>query len=72
MYLICNMGCDDTTYTEIDLSPYEYRVLEKFALENNKNATYQCKPLIEVYSEYQKEDGYYSYKEKDNLIPRED
>ena len=73
MYLICNVGCDDRTCTEIDLSPYEYRVLEKFALENNKNATYQCKPHIEIYSEYQKDDDYYYfYKEKDNLISREE
>lgn len=49
-------GCDDTTYTELSLSPYEYRVLEKFALENNKNSKYQCQPILEIYSEYQKKD----------------
>lgn len=72
MYLVCNVGCDDTTYTEIHLSPYEYRVLEKFALENNKNSSYGCQPHIEIYSEYQKEDDYYIYKDKDNLVPKEE
>lgn len=71
MYLICNVGCDDITYTEISLSPYEYRVLEKIAIENNKNSSYQCQPHIEIYSEYIKEDGFYNYDYKDNLVPRE-
>ena len=72
MYLICNCGCDDTTHTEMDLSPYEYRVLEKFAIENNKNSGCQCQPEIEIYSEYEKEDGYYDYDYKNNLIPRKE
>lgn len=53
-YLICNVGCDDTTKTEIDLSPYEYKILKKFAIENNRNVTYQCQPSIEIYSKYRK------------------
>ena len=73
MYLICNVGCDDTTYTEIDLSPYEYRVLEKIAIENNKKSIYMCQPHIEIYSEYEKEDeDYYNYDYKNNLIPRKE
>lgn len=71
MYLICNVGCDDTTYTEIELSPYEYRVLEKIAIANNKTGG-GCKPVIEIYSDYEKEDGWYNYDEKNNLIPREE
>lgn len=72
MYLICNVGCDDTTYTELDLSQYEYRVLEKIAIENNKNSRYGCQPKIEIYSEYQKENGYFNYKWEDNLVPIEE
>ena len=72
MYLICNYGCDDVTYTEMDLSPYEYRVLEKFAFENNKNSEYGCQPRIEIYSEYKRKGGCYDYSYKDNLIQKED
>lgn len=71
MYLICNEGCHDITYTELSLSPYEYKVLEKFAIENNKTGGC-CKPVIEIYSEYKKENGYYNYNYKDNLVPREE
>lgn len=71
-YLIRNEGCDDTTETEMDLSEYEYRVLEKFAVENNKNSHCGCQPRIEIYSNYKKEDEYYEYDYKDNLIPRKE
>ena len=71
MYLICNVGCDDTTYTELSLSPYEYRALEKFAIENNKTGG-GCKPVIEIYSEYKMENGYYYYDYDDNLVPRKE
>ena len=70
-YLIRNEGCDDTTETEMDLSEYEYRVLEKFAVENNKNSHCGCQPRIEIYSNYKKEDEYYEYDYKDNLIQRQ-
>ena len=56
-YLIRNEGCDDTTETEMDLSEYEYRVLEKFAVENNKNSHCGCQPRIEIYSNYKKEEN---------------
>ena len=69
MYLICNIGYDDVTYTEMDLSPYEYRVIEKFAIENNKNSEHRCQPEIEIYSEYKKGKWGYKIERKNNLIP---
>ena len=75
-YLICNNGCDDTTYTEIELTEEELQIIIRFAKENNKNSTYQCKPSIAIYGKYSinkdedDEDGYfwYDYNDEDNLV----
>lgn len=72
-YLIIIEGCHDDARFEIELSPYEYRVLEKVAIENIKSRTCSCQPKIEIYSQYKKiDDDYYEYSSKDNLIPEEE
>lgn len=53
-YLIIIEGCHDDARFEIELSPYEYRVLEKVAIENIKSRTCSCQPKIEIYSQYKK------------------
>ncbi len=47
-YRIENIGCDDTTYTEMLLTKEELETLVKFALENNKNSKYGCQPKITI------------------------
>ena len=51
-YLICNNGCDDTTYTEIELTDEELQTLIKIAKENNKNSSYECQPKIGIFKDY--------------------
>lgn len=67
-YLIENEGCDDTTYTEMDLSDDELKILIRFAKENNKTGG-GCKPTINIYEKYCKEAHYFT-DEKDNLIEK--
>lgn len=75
-YLICNIGCDDTTETEIELTEEELKTIIRFAKENNENSTYQCKPSIAIYGKYlinktgNDEDDYfwYEYNDEDNLV----
>ena len=57
-YLICNEGCDDTTYTEIELNDEELKTLIKIAKENNKTGG-GCKPIIHVYKDYKTDGDYY-------------
>lgn len=75
--LINNMGCDDTTYTIMDLEENELQFLIKFANENNKNSKYGCQPSIAIYKNFtinRDEDDYdesyiwYEYSSKDNLV----
>lgn len=47
--LICNDGCDDTTYTIMEVTKEELKTLIKFKRANNKNSTYQCEPKIRIY-----------------------
>lgn len=57
-YMICNMGCDDSTLSEMELTKEELNVLIKFATENNKNSKHDCQPQIEIYDNYElDEDG---------------
>lgn len=61
-YLIANNGCDDITYTEMELNYFELQLILKYARLNNKNSRYGCQPTISVYQDYEKqEDGYYNY-----------
>ena len=68
-YLICNEGCDDTTYTEIELNDEELKTLIKIAKENNKTGG-GCKPIIHVYKDYKKnykkDEGYFIIKSNFN------
>ena len=72
-YLICNMGCDDTTTFEIELNEKEFEIIKKFCLENNKNSTYRCEPAIAIYSNYKKivnnsDNFYYEYDYEQDLL----
>lgn len=68
-YLIMNMGCDDTTKTEIELTDDEFKAIRKFAIENNKNVGCQCQPEIAIFSTYTKfTDGSYDVNWCDDLI----
>ena len=60
--LICNNGCDDTTYTELEVNKEELNTLVRFAKKNNENSSYGCMPKIEIYTEYKFEDGFYHFK----------
>lgn len=69
-YLICNNGCHDTTYTEIDLNDKEFETLKRFIIENNKNGG-GCCPTIEIFknSDYKKDKwGYYQPDYTKNLV----
>lgn len=57
--LICNDGCDDSTYTEIELSNEELNTLIKIAKANNKNSGYGCQPKIRIYKDYEKNEDYF-------------
>lgn len=70
-YLVLNIGCDDTTYTEIELTEEELKTIIRFAKENNKNSTYRCKPSLEIYEKYSISDincFWYDYNDEDNLV----
>ena len=73
--LINNMGCDDTTYTIMNLEENELQFLIKFANENNKNSKYGCQPTIAIYKNFtinrdKDDENYimYDYNSKDNLM----
>ena len=69
-YLMVNVGCHDDTETELELSDKELEFLLKIVKENNKNGG-GCKPVIEIYKEYEKKENtygyYYDYLEKEPL-----
>ena len=54
VYLICNTGCHDTTYTEMVLTKEQLDILLVFGRMNNENSDYQCQPQISIYSKYEK------------------
>lgn len=49
LYMIKNNGCDDTTTSVMKLTKSEYRTLSRFIRKNNKNSTYGCQPVIEIF-----------------------
>ena len=51
-YLIENIGCDDTTRFEIELTDEELKTIIRFIKENNKASEYGCQPSIEIYDRY--------------------
>jgi hypothetical protein len=56
-YLIENMGCDDETDFEIELTDEELEIILKFIKLNNENATGHCQPVIGIYKDYFYRDG---------------
>ena len=73
VYLICNEGCHDTTYTEMELTENQFNVLLVFGIMNNENSDYQCKPKISIYLKYEKEQTeygtvFYNCKDENNLL----
>ena len=60
-YLICNYGCDDEVQFEIKLTEEQAKFLIKIFEENNKRASYQCKPSLFICDKYtKKENGWYN------------
>lgn len=55
-YRIENEGCDDTTYSEMELTEQELELLIKFAKENNKNSHCGCQPRIYISEVIEKEE----------------
>ena len=51
-YLIDNIGCDDTTRFEIELTDEELETILKFIKINNESSSYGCQPKIEIYKDY--------------------
>lgn len=49
LYMIKNNGCDDTTTSVMKLTKSEYRTLSRFIRKNNKNSTYVCQPVVEIF-----------------------
>lgn len=68
-YLIANIGCDDTTYTELSLNENELKILIRFAKENNKTAE-GCMPIIRIYENYTKRDGWFEYSKSNDLVEK--
>ena len=56
-YLVNNIGCDDETLFEIELTNEELQIITKFIELNNKNSTGGCQPIIELYDEYYNNDN---------------
>lgn len=48
-YFIENVGCDDTTRLVIDLTENERDIFIKICKELNKNSSYGCQPVIDLY-----------------------
>ncbi len=66
--LIANIGCDDITYTELELNEQELKTIKKFAIENNKNSGCQCQPSIAIYTKYTVDkSGYYQAYDDDDI-----
>lgn len=49
LYLISNTGCDDTTWGLAELTDQEFTRLCRIISDLNKNSTYGCQPMIELY-----------------------
>ena len=72
-YLIENIGCDDTTYTEIELTEEELKAILKFAKKNNNNSEICCQPIISIYDDYIiSNDWYEKYKKGTDLTKEND
>lgn len=50
LYYIENQGCDDTTYGLVALTDEEFAKFRVFIENLNKNSTYGCQPVIEVFT----------------------
>lgn len=47
-YLICNIGCDDSTSKEFNFTDEQYLFLDTVFKELNKESTYGCMPTIYI------------------------
>lgn len=56
-YLVKNIGCDDTTEFEIELTDEELLTIMRFIKENNKVAVYHCQPKIKIFVTNSDEDN---------------
>ena len=60
VYLIENVGCDDTTDAILELTQEEFEFLNNIFEQINKNSSYSCQPKIKFIPEsrVEKLDGY--------------
>lgn len=65
-YHIKNIGCDDTTEFEIELTDEELKTVIRLFEENNKNSSYGCMPRLYIY-EFDKDKTRWEY---DNPLNR--
>lgn len=49
LYFVKNCGCDDTTHGLAIIQDDDFPKFEEFIQNLNKNSTYGCMPIIEVY-----------------------
>lgn len=49
LYYIKNVGCDDTTYGLARMTDDQFATFKSVIENLNKNSTYRCMPIIEVY-----------------------
>lgn len=49
LYLISNMGCDDTTWGLVEFDDEELQKFCQIVSDLNKNSTYGCQPTITIY-----------------------
>ena len=49
LYYIENVGCDDTTHGLARMTDDQFATFKSIIENLNKNSTYRCMPIIEVY-----------------------
>ena len=49
LYYIKNVGCDDTTHGLAHMTDDQFATFKSIIENLNKNSTYRCMPIIEVY-----------------------
>ena len=47
-YLISVDGCDDSTEIEVDLTPTQFKLLERIAEQVSEKANYGCMPSMSI------------------------
>lgn len=48
MYKIGLIGCDDSTYIDIELSDAEFELMKRISALSEQESSYQCMPTMSV------------------------